>query len=72
MSKSDPSGRKGRQAALVIAGTALAWILFGLIAEKEGFSQSTRLIFDLVALAGFLVAFWLIFQTWRARQDGGS
>jgi threonine/homoserine/homoserine lactone efflux protein len=72
MSRSDPVARKGRIAALVIAGTALAWILFGLIAEKEGFSQSTRLIFDLVALAGFMFAFWLIFQIWRARQNDGN
>ncbi len=70
MKRNDPAGQKGRQAALVIAGTALAWVLFGLIAEKEGFSQEFRLIFDLLALAGFLFAFWLIFQIWRQRQNG--
>lgn len=70
MAQRDPAGRKGRQAALVIAGTSIAWILFGLIADKEGLSQSTRLIFDLLALAGFLFAFWLIYQLWRDRQGG--
>ena len=72
MKHPDPAGRKGRQAALVIAGTSILWILFGLIADKEGFSQSTRLIVDLIALAGFLVAFWLIYQLWRDRQGGDS
>ncbi|MEO1285729.1 MAG: DUF5337 domain-containing protein, partial [Pseudomonadota bacterium] len=70
MTDRDPAGRKGRQAALVIAGTSIFWILMGLIADKEGFSQSTRLVFDLVALAGFLFAFWLIYQLWRDRQGG--
>ena len=70
MTDRDPAGRKGRQAALVIAGTSIFWILTTLIADKEGFSQSTRLVFDLVALAGFLFAFWLIYQLWRDRQGG--
>lgn len=50
----------------MIAGTGLGWVLFGMIAEKEGFSLSTRIIGDLVALAGFVFAFWLIFQMWQA------
>ena len=69
MSKPDTAARKGRQAALVIAGTAVFWILATLIGDKEGFSQGLRLVFDLLALAGFVFAFWLIFQYWRARQD---
>jgi threonine/homoserine/homoserine lactone efflux protein len=69
MSKSDQQARKGRQAAMVIAGTALFWVLAGLIGEKEGFSMRLRLLFDLLALAGFVFAFWLIFQLWRDRRD---
>ncbi|MEM7732339.1 MAG: DUF5337 domain-containing protein [Pseudomonadota bacterium] len=69
MSKSDPVARKGRQAALVIAGTGVAWVLFGLIADKEGFSVTTRIVGDLVALGGFGFAFFLIYQMWRSRQD---
>ncbi len=69
MGKRDAASRKGRQAGLVIAGTALLWVLATLIGEKEGFSQRLRLLFDLLALAGFVFAFWLIFQYWRARQD---
>ncbi|MEM7733213.1 MAG: DUF5337 family protein, partial [Pseudomonadota bacterium] len=60
MAQSDPVSRKGRQAALVIAGTGVAWILFGLIADKEGFSVTTRIVGDLVALGGFGFAFYLI------------
>ena len=70
MTDRDPAGRKGRQAALVIAGTSIFWILATLIADKEGFSQSTRLVFVLVALAGVLFAFWLIYHLWRDRQGG--
>ncbi|MCZ7675943.1 MAG: DUF5337 domain-containing protein [Roseovarius sp.] len=69
MRKDDKAARKGRQAALAIAGTGLLWALLTLIADKEGFGQGLRLVFDLMALAGFVFAFWLIFQYWRARQD---
>jgi threonine/homoserine/homoserine lactone efflux protein len=67
--RDDFAARKGRHAALAIAGSGVFWVLAILIGEKEGFSQQTRLILDLVALAGFVFAFWLIFQSWRARQD---
>ena len=50
MSDRDTAARKGRQAALVIAGTAVFWILVTLIGDKEGFSQGLRLVFDLLAL----------------------
>lgn len=65
----DQASRKGRQAALVIAATAVLWVLATLIGEKEGLGQGLRLVFDLAALAGFVFAFWLIFQYWRERQD---
>ncbi len=55
MSDRDTAARKGRQAALVIAGTAVFWILVTLIGDKEGFSQGLRLVFDLLALAGHSV-----------------
>lgn len=69
MSERDQASRKGRQAAIAIAATAVFWILAMLVGDKEGFSQQLRLVLDLVALAGFVFAFWLIFQYWRARQD---
>lgn len=58
--------RLRRRSGLVIAGTGVFWVLIGLIGEKEGFSQPVRLVFDLVALAGFGLAFWLIYLSWRA------
>ena len=67
--RDDFAARKGRQAALAIAGSGVFWVLAILIGNKEGFSQQTRLILDLVALGGFIFAFWLIFQSWRARRD---
>lgn len=65
MSDRNATSKKGRRAGLVIAGTGVFWVLITLIGEKEGFSTQVRLIFDLVALCGFLFAFWLIFQIWR-------
>ncbi|MEQ9259997.1 MAG: DUF5337 family protein [Roseovarius sp.] len=67
--RKDRASRKGRQAGLMIAGTGLFWVMATLVGDKEGFSQELRLLFDLLALAGFVFAFWLIFQYWRARQN---
>ncbi|MEI4194678.1 DUF5337 domain-containing protein [Roseovarius sp. E0-M6] len=69
MSKDDTQARKGRQAALVIAITAVAWVLAGLIGAEYGWSQRLLVLFDLMALAGFVFAFWIIFQIWRLRQN---
>jgi hypothetical protein len=60
--------RKGRRAALVIAGTGVLWILATLIGAQLGLSQRARALFDLMALGGFVYAFVLIYQLWRARQ----
>ena len=61
--------RKGRITALVIAGTAVFWILVTLIGAQYGWSNRTRALFDLVALAGFVLAIAMIYQIWRARQN---
>ena len=60
--------RKGRFTAKVIAGTALLWILVTLIGAEMGWSNRTRALFDLFALAGFVWALILIYQIWRLRQ----
>ncbi|MEM8582074.1 MAG: DUF5337 family protein [Pseudomonadota bacterium] len=70
MADKDSVARLRRRAGLVIAGTGVYWLLVILIGEKEGFSQSLRLGLDLVALAGFLFAFWLIYKSWRAGSGG--
>ena len=65
----DQIARKGRFTALVIAGTAVFWILANLIGAHLELSNRTRALFDLLALAGFIWAFALIYQLWRLRQD---
>lgn len=69
MSDRNALAKRGRRAALVIAGTGVFWVLMSLIGQKEGFGQSLRLVFDLLALAGFTVAIWLIYQLWRDSRD---
>jgi len=60
--------RKGRMAAMVIAGTALFWILATLLGGQFGLTQRTRALFDLMALGGVVWALWMIYQLWRLRQ----
>ncbi|MDZ7709358.1 MAG: DUF5337 domain-containing protein [Roseovarius sp.] len=60
--------RKGRLAALVIAGTGLFWILATLLGGYMALDQRVRALFDLMALGGFVFALLLIYQLWRARQ----
>ena len=47
--------RKGRLTALVIAGTGAFWILATFIGAEMGWSNRTRALFDLIALAGFFI-----------------
>lgn len=61
--------RKGRVTAMVIAGTAVFWVLATLIGSQLGWSNRTQALFDLLALAGFVWAFVLIYQIWRTRQS---
>ncbi len=61
--------RKGRVAALVIAGTAIFWVGALFIGGKLELSQRMLALFDLIALAGFIFAFALIWQIWRARRE---
>lgn len=68
---SQPSAiaKQGRFAALVIAGTGLFWVAAMMIGEWLDLPQRTRALLDLIALAGFVFAFVLIFRIWRARQS---
>jgi len=65
----DQTARMGRKAAIVIAGTAVFWVLATLIGGQLGLSNRTRALFDLMALAGFIWAIVMIYQIWRVRQD---
>lgn len=61
--------RRGRMAAIVIAGTGVFWILATIIGGQLGLTQRTRALFDLMALAGFAWAVWMIYQVWQLRQS---
>ena len=60
--------RKGRIVALIIAGTAVFWVLAMLVGAEYELSQRVRALFDLIAMGGFVLALIMIFQIWRARQ----
>lgn len=64
-----PEDRSGRKAALVIAGTGVFWILATLIGAEYGWSNRTRALFDVIALAGFGLAVVMIYKIWRMRQN---
>ena len=69
MAQSDAEiARKGRTAALVIAGTGVFWILATFLGGYLALDQRLRALFDLMALAGFVFALVLTYQLWRARQ----
>ncbi len=61
--------RKGRITAIVIAATGVFWILAMLIGNGMGLSNRVMALFDLFALAGFILALVMIFQIWRARRE---
>ncbi|MCK0148761.1 DUF5337 domain-containing protein [Marivita sp. S6314] len=68
MSRDSEEARKGRRIALFIAAVGLLWILVTAIGAEYGWSQRTRALFDLAALAGFGAGIWMTYQLWRARQ----
>ena len=67
--KNQQLARKGRFTAIVIAGTAVFWIVATLVGGYLELANRTRALFDMLALAGFIWAFVLIYQLWRLRQD---
>ncbi len=60
--------RKGRMAALVIAGTGGLWILATILGGALALDQRLRALFDMMALGGFVFALVLIYQLWRLRR----
>ncbi|WP_424986045.1 DUF5337 domain-containing protein [Microbulbifer sp. S227A] len=62
--------RKGRHIALVIAGTAVAWLVLSIfVGPALGLPGRYALLFDFIALAGFVYAGINTYQLWRMRQD---
>ena len=65
------SAKAGRRTALVLAGTGVFWIVMTFLGSKFGWSNRTRALFDLFALAGFGWALWMTIDIWRKRQNDG-
>lgn len=59
----------GRRAGLVMAGTAIFWILATAVGGEYGLSQRVRALLDLIALAGFALGLWMTYQVWRMRRS---
>lgn len=66
---SSNSAKAGQRVALIMAGTALFWIVATWIGSHMGLSNRAQALFDLAALAGFGFALWQTFKLWRARQN---
>jgi len=62
--------RAGRRAALVMAGTALFWIVVRVAEGRLGLTNRTMALLELFALAGFGLSLWMTYQVWRMRQNG--
>ena len=67
MSKDDEA-RRGRILALCIAGLGLAWIALTALGAALDWPQRVRALGDLVILAGFGWAIWMIYGLWRDRR----
>ncbi|MEL7100436.1 MAG: DUF5337 family protein [Pseudomonadota bacterium] len=58
----------GRRMALFIAGIGVLWVLANIVGSDMGWSNRTRALFDLMALAGFGLAFVYAIWMWRQRD----
>ena len=67
-SDTDATQRQGRLASLVAAGTGVFWIAAVWAGNNWDWPQQTRVLLDLIALAGFAFVVITAFRIWRARQ----
>ena len=63
--------RKGRTAALVIAGAMLIWLAAQWAGPQLGLAGRYALLIDFAALAAFVWAFIVALQIRRARRQDG-
>ena len=61
--------RKGRHAAIVIAGSMVLWVGAQWAGPAMGLPGRYALLFDLAALAALIYAMFNIYQIWRVRQN---
>ncbi len=60
--------RKGRVAALVIAGAMLIWMLMQLIGAHMSWPLRFAFLFDLAAMAALFWALVVAYQVWQGRK----
>ena len=68
MSSADHA-RRGRRIALFVAGLGLLWIAIIAIGSALDLTQRVRALLDLIVLAGFGWAIWMIYGLWRDRRE---
>ncbi|MBL4766651.1 MAG: DUF5337 domain-containing protein [Rhodobacteraceae bacterium] len=61
--------RKGRHAAIIIAGSMVLWVGAQWAGSVLGMPGRYALLFDLAALAALIYAMVNIYQIWRLRQN---
>lgn len=66
----DAIARKGRTAALVIAGSVTLWVLAQWLGPQLGVPARFAFLVDFAALAALFWALVVTYQIWRARQNG--
>lgn len=69
MTRDTDQARQRRGIALIIAGVGVVWIIATTLGAYLDWSQRTRALFDLAALAGFGVAIWKLVGQLRARNE---
>ncbi len=61
--------RQSRTVAFVIAATTIAWLAAQWLGRELGLLGRYSLLFDLMALAGFIWAFVVTNRIWRGRRN---
>jgi hypothetical protein len=61
--------RQARLVAIVIAATMLLWIGAQYLGGQLGWPLRFALLFDLLALAGFIWAMVVTYRIWRQRRS---
>ncbi|MCJ8140198.1 DUF5337 family protein [Falsirhodobacter halotolerans] len=61
-------GAEGRRASLIIVGTALIWMLIQSVGGRQGWGPELMLVFDALALAGFIWGAVAVTRAWRGKE----
>jgi len=61
--------RQSRTVAFVIAATTIGWLAAQWLGRELGLPGRYSLLFDLIALAGFIWAFVVTYRIWRGRRS---